>query len=127
MVAYNFQTRFSDAIRLGAKMHTIRRNGKRRHARVGESLQLYVGQRTRKCTKLISPDPICDGVYSVEIEITAESIDAVRVGGVAVESVDDFARSDGFDDADDMHRFWVSFHGEGTFFGSMIEWRVSNG
>ncbi len=126
MVAYNFQARFSDAIRTGAKLHTIRRNGKRRHARVGESLQLYIGQRTRMATKLISPDPVCDGVHSVEIEVTAASIESVRVGGVPVESIDEFARSDGFDDASDMHRFWVAFHGEGTFFGSMIEWK-SNG
>lgn len=46
MVAYNFQARFAAAIEAGEKAITIRSIGRRRHARNGERLQLYTGQRT---------------------------------------------------------------------------------
>lgn len=41
MVAYSFQPRFAAPIEQGLKTHTLRAAGKRRHARVGEALQLY--------------------------------------------------------------------------------------
>lgn len=58
MPAYNFQKQFAPLVESGQKRQTIRAIGKRRHARPGESLQLYTGQRTKACRKLISPDPV---------------------------------------------------------------------
>lgn len=72
MVAYNFQSQFVEAIRNGSKSHTIRRNGKRRHARPGESLQLYSGMRTKACKKIIT-DPECVAAIPISIEISTSS------------------------------------------------------
>lgn len=60
MPAYNFRKQFAPLVESGQKRQTIRTIGKRRHARAGEPLQLYTGQRTKACRKLFSPDPECD-------------------------------------------------------------------
>ncbi|MGV3485384.1 MAG: ASCH domain-containing protein [Planctomycetaceae bacterium] len=123
MVAYNFQAQFTEAIASGAKTHTIRRNGKRRHARAGERLQLYTGMRTKACRKILQEDPVCDGVYPVVIVVEDERIAAITVGGAAVDSLEQFAIDDGFESLAHMHEFWIRFHGVGRFVGSMIEWK----
>jgi len=51
MVAYSFKAQFREPILAGTKRQTIRADRKR-HARLGEALQLYTGMRTRQC-KLI--------------------------------------------------------------------------
>lgn len=69
MVAYNFQSRFAGPIKRGEKSHTIRKNGKRRHARPGEPLQLYTGMRTKSCKKIIVKDPVCVFCKTIRIYI----------------------------------------------------------
>lgn len=129
MTAYNFQKRFVAAIESGEKTHTIRRNGKRRHARPGEPVQLYTGMRTKGCRKIIDPDPVCLAVRPIEIEIYKKAIRRVHVhsptdpvGLIGSDQIDEFAKEDGFESAADMHAFWLDFHGVGVFSGSMIEW-----
>lgn len=74
MVAYSFKKRFVDPIRVGLssvslsfdcqpKRQTIRSIGKRRHARPGETLQLYTAMRTKQCRKI--GDARCMGVEGV--------------------------------------------------------------
>lgn len=121
MVAYNFQKRFAPAIKAGEKTHTIRRNGKRRHARPGEALQLYTGMRTAHCAKIID-DPVCRDVKAIEIHVGFQRIGVIRVGQMKVDDIDAFAIADGFKDAADMHAFWLDFHGPGWFNGSFISW-----
>jgi len=126
MVAYNFQNQFAGPIQAGKKTHTIRSNGKRRHARPGESLQLYTGMRTASCKRILASDPVCVDTYHVVIDINADSIGCVSIGGVCVKSIDQFAKQDGFASAADMHRFWVKFHGIGKFNGTLIEWETTS-
>jgi hypothetical protein len=45
-VAINFQSKFVELIRSGAKTQTIRRSAR---AETGDTLQLYTGQRTKNC------------------------------------------------------------------------------
>ncbi len=97
MVAYSFKQRFLDPIVSGTKTQTIRGNGKRRHARVGDSLQLYCGMRTKACMKIIA-DPIC----TLDLEA--------------------FARMDGFANLSDMSAFWMENHGVGDQVGTLIGW-----
>lgn len=52
MVAYSFNARFELPIVTLRKTGTIRNVGKRRHAKPGETLQLYTGMRTRACRLL---------------------------------------------------------------------------
>ncbi len=75
MVAYNFMHKYADLIVDGTKTCTIRNPGKR-NPKIGERLQLYTGQRTQNCKKLLTPDPICIAVAPIEID----SSDRVSVG-----------------------------------------------
>lgn len=126
MVAYNFQKQFVEPIRSGEKSHTIRKNGKRRHAREGERLQLYCGQRSSQCFKIIEEDPICAGCYPLQIEVSDSEITKISVefGGswTPIEDIEAFAKADGFSGAEEMYKFWLSFHGLEPFEGSLIDW-----
>lgn len=146
MVAYSFKRRFVEPIRAGLglplsaeafaagmdefgnvparprpKRQTIRAIGKRRHARPGETLQLYHGMRSRDCFKI--GEARCVSITSIHINVKKHSmptsIDGVHVVGGRLR---DFAREDGFDHAEDMHAFWIEEHGLGLFAGVLIKW-----
>lgn len=134
MVAYSFKSRFVDPIRVGLssvslsfdcapKLQTIRALGKRRHARPGETLQLYTAMRTRQCEKI--GEARCISVKQITINIPKD--DAwllVRIGRAeAFEAGDDFAIADGFKDIEDMWSFWCQNHPHaGVFVGVLIKW-----
>lgn len=120
MVAYNFQARFAPSILEGAKCQTIRRP-RRRHARPGETLQLYSGMRTRQC-RLIGTATCCN-VSEVTIDIADDTIRAISVAGAVVEQLEAFAVADGFRDLADMAGFWMASHGEGLFRCVMVMWK----
>lgn len=61
MSAFNFTVNI-DKIEDGSKFSTIR---KTRRCKVGDAMQLYMGQRTKACRKL--RDAVCVGVCKVEI------------------------------------------------------------
>lgn len=132
MVAYNFKDRFVWPIKVGLglakqdsfgapkpKRQTIRAYGKRRHAREGETLQLYTAQRTRQCKKIA--DVRCTEVHRV---IIWPDVMAIMLNGVIMTArqITKFARSDGFADAHDMQAFWRKEHGDSKFEGVLIRW-----
>lgn len=142
MVAYSFKARFVAPIQLGLgkpdpeaifrapgmqpKRQTIRATGKRRHARPGETLQLYTAMRTKQCRKI--GEARCTEVIPIEIRfddivfwvyLPASSTRSARIKGDALK---DFAKSDGFDNSNDMAAFWRVEHGSGTFHGLVIRW-----
>lgn len=121
MVAYSFNKRFVDPIVSGTKTQTIRGNGKRRHARVGEALQLYFGMRTKQCMKIIA-DPICELSVPITISVRPKGIKAIWAGGEPVADLETFARSDGFTDLADMFAYWLDNFGAGDFQGTLIGW-----
>lgn len=125
MVAYSFKKQFADKIRSGEKRHTIRRNGRRRHARPGEMLQLYTGMRTKQCKKIMA-DQQCELVVPVAIQVAASGIESIKLGGEPVDDMEEFAKSDGFEDLESMSAFWLEFHGVGLFDNaSMVGWKYS--
>lgn len=141
MVAYSFRPRFVDAICIGLglpytfntglpvllypmpKRQTIRAIGKRRHARPGETLQLYTGMRTKQC-RLIGK-AVCSAVKPITISVANEWI---SVGGEKsvpdnVRCLDDFASLDGFGSWTEMREFWREEHpGIDLFKGVLIKW-----
>ena len=129
MAAYNFQKQFVPAIETGAKTNTIRKIGKRRHARPGEAIQLYTGMRTKSCRKIIEPDPVCLGVKLIRINVGYDAIESVIVGYKLLQEsrLERFAKGDGFDSLERMHQFWIEFHGVGKFIGLFISWGFSDG
>lgn len=143
MVAYSFQRQFVTPIQVGLglqqtipgtvyvpKRQTIRAVGKRRHARPGETLQLYRGMRTRQCFKI--GDARC--VEAGEIELVFGARPSVLIRGEtraevvthfvsSPDGLDDFARADGFADWAAMVAFWVEQHGPlREFFGVIVYW-----
>lgn len=122
MVAYNFRPEYEPRIQDGSKRSTIRPRGKRRHARIGESLQLYVGMRTDACRKI--RDAVCAHRSEVTIRRLANGRLSLKVGGIALagEQLERFVRRDGFDDCEAFLRFFERRYGL-PFVGEYIEWR----
>lgn len=154
MVAYSFKKRFAERLEHGLRIHldedaslrappkrqTIRHEGKRRHARVGETIQLYIGMRTKDCKKI--GDARCTNIRRIRIDVLKDTLmiwlledDGSRTGGaMTVGGMNRFAQGDGFENAKDMHAFWQAEHGKKfrgepfTFTGFVIQWEpLSNG
>lgn len=122
MVAYNFNARFADSVTSGRKRQTIRRNGKRRHARPGERLQLYTGMRQPGCRKLLNPDPVCTHAFPIRLWIGEDTIDEILVDDWPIQDLRSFAQDDGFRGVGDMHRFFADNGPLGLFCGTLIMW-----
>lgn len=156
MVAYSYKRQFVNPIRVGLgqdpwtelngkplvedleipirpKRQTIRAFGKRRHARPGETLQLYHGMRTRQCVSIgVARCISFEGVLLKWSEwpsfVTFDVMEREpgtwrRVGKTrAVKDVEEFARDDGFASFADMRAFWLAEHGGQTFEGALIKW-----
>jgi hypothetical protein len=148
MVAYSFKRRFVVPISLGLglsyplddiegdiivasrpKLQTIRAIGRRRHARVGETLQLYTAMRTKQCRKIgdgkcVRVDPIRINVEGGRVVIAPRSADERTFDKQS--DLDAFAQRDGFGDWADMREFWRAEHGDlkrlGPFVGVIILW-----
>ncbi len=129
MVAYSFKTRFVPKIKAGIKPCTIRAgrgprsnaNGaKDRHAYADEPITLLTGPRMRPehlgkttCTK--RAPIILRWRPAIEIIEDGEKLPE--------QSFDRFAVEDGFDDMDDMARFWCEVHGAiEVFTGVHLYW-----
>lgn len=147
MVAYSFQGRFVAPICVGLgiefpqrpglviaagteikpKRQTIRATGRRRHARPGETLQLYRGMRTKQCFKIA--DARCTEIQPMIIWVNAETI-AIERSKLMLSwpEMDQFAGEDGFASAEDMAAFWRKEHaGIEKFEGLLIKWEPING
>lgn len=116
MVALNFSPQFAPLVEAQTKCQTIRRTSR---AKIGDRLQLYTGQRTASCRKLVSPDPIC--VSEMYIGLTARGITLGNVG-LFPRDIDEFARADGFTSYDEMWRWFSDRYETNSFTGRVIRW-----
>lgn len=116
MVAYSFKQQFIAPILSGIKRQTIRANRKR-HAHLGEELQLYTGMRTKYCTLI--GRATCSDVDVVQMDFCRG---VVWINLSPVTNLDLFARADGFDCWERMEAFWKQTHGTGEFDGQLIRW-----
>ncbi|MEM9063802.1 MAG: hypothetical protein AAGD13_25385 [Pseudomonadota bacterium] len=124
MVAYSFKTAFVTLVHELKKTQTIRAHRKR-HARVGEPVQLFNDLRRKTCIKLVDPDPICIASDPIEIWVRPGFDCLYRFPEIqeAFDPVDDaFAYADGFLNAAHFAQFWRKTHGLGLFEGKMIKW-----
>jgi hypothetical protein len=110
MVAYSFQRQFRGPILARTKQQTIRATGKRRHARAGDGLQLYIGMRTKHCA--LVGRAICLSTEPVTLEIAVGIISLPEQGRriIFVDGLNEFAVADGFQDWPDMAAFWRKHH-----------------
>ncbi len=108
MVAYSFNARFAEPITAGTKRQTLR-NDRKRHAHVGETLQLYTGMRTRQC-RLIGTATCLD---ASPIRLDFEDGRVEFQSGTAFTTEDElnaFAAVDGFAHWKDLAAFWRRNH-----------------
>ena len=122
MVAYSFKRRFAAPILFGRKRQTIRADRKR-HARPGETTQLYTGMRTRFCRKLGTAT--CAEAVPVLLNFDAGSVVFPDGRFLSLQcELDRFARDDGFLNWEHLVSFWRSEHGLLPFFnGVLIRWQ----
>lgn len=116
MVALNFSPQFAPLVEARIKLQTIRRD---RTVTPGQRLQLYTGQRTKACRKLVTPDPVC--IVSTYVGLRANDI---TLGNVehAPRDFDAFARADGFPDYATMWKWFSERYDTLSFTGRLIKW-----
>lgn len=118
MVAFNFSPEFVAAVESGDKRQTIRRT---RKGKVGDRVQLFTGQRTKACRKLVDPDPVLDLIGYVAIRPEYLTLhDTRQHPGDA----DLFANRDGFNDYADMVAWFQSKYRTREFVGFIHRWRA---
>ncbi|GEP06862.1 hypothetical protein [Methylobacterium oxalidis] len=120
MVAYSFKKRFAAPILAGTKAQTIRADRKR-HARLGELVQLFTGMRTKHCRRL--GEARCTEVYSIALDLELGIVFANDGWIRTQEDLDAFARQDGFPYWSELVAFWAAEHpGVSYFSGILIRW-----
>lgn len=129
MVAYNFKPQFAPLVEAGEKRQTIRAMGKRRHANPGEALQLYTGQRTRQCRKLL--DATCAEATPIIIRMDPDKGLDIKLYGQWLPTfaeLEAFAFADGFgrntgEAIDEFIRFFEGrLEADNCFHGVLIKW-----
>jgi uncharacterized protein YqfB (UPF0267 family) len=121
MVAYSFKQAFVAPILNRSKAQTIR-SDRKRHARPGETMQLYTAMRTKQC-RLIGT-ATCRSIQPLRIEVE-NAVIGFQSGRTltTIQELDDFARTDGFPDWIRMRLFWQANHpGTPVFSGVLIRW-----
>ena len=133
MPALNFQKQFAEAVESGKKRQTIRKYREDgRDPKVGDTLYLYTGMRTKQCRKLGEVE--CTDVQCIEVLDTTPpwhwDDDCMYIDGgscgtfvVCPEDAELTARDDGFESWLAMHTWFKKTHGL-PFEGLLIRWDV---
>lgn len=125
MPALNFKAQFAPLVESGEKCQTIRAYRKdKRDPRVGDTLYLYTGMRTKQCRNLGTVR--CSSVTQFKILHGFDQWVAMKqIGNVLKrfcgESADTLAIDDGFEDFAEMCTWFDKTHGL-PFEGLLIRW-----
>ena len=117
MALINFQKQFADDVESGKKRQTIRKQRKRPF-RIGDTLHLYTGLRSKKARKLGIEK--CKWVDQIRIYWNAIRFDQ-RWGLSFKRELDEFAQADGFKNFEEMRDWFNKTHGI-PFRGTLIKW-----
>ncbi len=123
MPAFNFKPQFADDVESGKKPQTIRAERKdgRVPCKVGDTITLYTGMRTKACRKLGVGK--CTGVTPVSIHEYPAGTPQLFIAGAMILNEDDFAQADGFENSAEFYKFFEDTHGL-PFRGWLIEWEL---
>lgn len=127
MPALNFKAQFARDVENGEKRQTVRapRKDGRKHCKVGDTIKLYTGMRTKQC-RLLASATVTD-VKRIRIEPTCMYLDGNLLPSTIysrdqTEPTDnEFAEADGFESFMDMADWFRDVHGL-PFEGVVIEW-----
>jgi hypothetical protein len=129
MIAINFKAKFADLVATGKKTQTIRRTNR---FKVGDTLQLYTGQRTKDCRQL--GEAVVKKVSQILIfenhirTYSPTKGDCLKmVASANYETLNKLAKKDGFKDFEEMKAFFVAQYGDLPFEGYLIQWKLKGG
>lgn len=126
MPAFNFQAQFAKAVEFGDKCQTVRADRKdgRPHARVGDTVKLYTGMRTKQC-RLLAVATVVEvsriRIDAVEMFKNGKRLPAAIYDRECEQTDNEFAEADGFDSFMDMAAWFRKTHGL-PFEGTLIRW-----
>lgn len=129
MPLLGFQKQFAPAVESGAKRQTIRAFRKdKRDPKVGQTLYLYTGLRTKSCRKLgeakcTSAEPFAI-VWGLHRWVGMKTVGRCLRRFVG-DSADQLAQDDGFEDFTAMRDWFDKTHGL-PFRGLLIRWGELN-
>jgi len=118
MAILNFQKQFVPLIESGEKRQTIRK-ARKHPIKVGETLYLYAGLRTKYVRKI--GEYKCKFIDKIKIEV----LGGIWINGrrtiYYLDYLDSFAKSDGFKNWREMIQWFEKYHGL-SFEGILIKW-----
>jgi hypothetical protein len=127
-----FKKKFAPKIINGSKIHTVR-NFRKVKPKLGETLYMYTGLRTRNC-ELITNKETLKGIdivriyishVSCEIWINIEYKDQNSNNKLNLQQMEEFAINDGFDDLPDFIKWWMDGYNLVDFRGNLLHWTNS--
>lgn len=132
MPALNFQKQFADDVEQGVKRQTVRAHRKdgRPHCRVGDTLKLYTGMRTKACrllgeAEVIRIAPVC--IRDIGMTLDGRWLPTSLASRDQIDPTDnEFAEADGFSSFVEMADWFQNAHGL-PFEGVVIYWDESKG
>jgi len=115
MYVCNFQNRFAGKVETGKKRQTIRAERKDgRHPKVGDTVRLYTGMRTKNCRLLREAE-----IQSVDRIVIDDR--GIWINGDFVLERQAFAIADGFENWQEMRDWFFKTYGP-EFCGCLIKW-----
>lgn len=106
MVAFNFKPDFKPKIMARKKRSTIRST---KRCELLDTMQLYTGQRTKKCKKMF--DAYCIGIAPIEIHEKGWRIFSKECEGLCIIHGMELHQQEGFDSIDQMVEFFRKEYG----------------
>lgn len=126
MPALNFKTQFAGDVEMGHKRQSVRAHRKdgRPHCKVGDTLKLYTGMRTKACrllgeAKVIAVETI--KINSTNMEINGRLLPSALYSRDCETTDNEFAEADGFEGFMEMADWFQGVHGL-PFEGVVIYW-----
>lgn len=126
MPALNFKAQFADDVEYGTKRQTVRapRKDGRPHCKVGDTIKLYTGMRTKGC-RLLGQATVTR-IARIKIEATCMYVnDRLLPSAIydrdCEQTDNEFAEADGFKSFTDMANWFSDVHGL-PFEGTVIQW-----
>lgn len=118
MVAFNFKVDFTPKIKSRIKTSTIR---KTKRCSVGDTMQLYTGQRTKNCKKIMD-DVVCVGTAHIRFTANHHIKPSCEEGVILNDPNGSLYDQEGFSSNEEMFEFFDKHYGL-PFSGWLHVWK----
>ncbi len=105
-----FKKRFIEPIHIGTKVFTMRSIDRKVKPKIGETLHMYSGLRTKDCVKISDKEKL-HSIQTVWLNIykKGDSVLYIQVDGRTLDEaeINQFVKFDGFKDENDFAEYWI--------------------